>query len=146
MTSLHIALVLKIIICSRKTLSLIIDHCSPGSVSNNGPTETFSGPGLKQVSQTFARISEHAPADAIVASTTSTILSNDLQPLVTHPERFLNAHWLNPAFLVPLVELSPGDRTAPETTERLKTLLEQIPTLKGVRDVTDHTDRSQAYY
>lgn len=27
-----------------------------------------------------------------------------------------------------------------------KTLLEQIPTLKGVRDVTDHTDRSQAYY
>ncbi len=27
-----------------------------------------------------------------------------------------------------------------------KTLLEQIPQLKGVRDITDHTDRSQAYY
>lgn len=26
-----------------------------------------------------------------------------------------------------------------------KTLLEQIPQLKGVRDVTDHSDRSQAY-
>jgi Fe/S biogenesis protein NfuA len=26
-----------------------------------------------------------------------------------------------------------------------KTLLEQIPQLKGVRDVTDHTDRTQAY-
>lgn len=26
-----------------------------------------------------------------------------------------------------------------------KSLLEQIPQLKGVRDVTDHTDRSQAY-
>lgn len=26
-----------------------------------------------------------------------------------------------------------------------KTLLDQIPQLKGVRDVTDHTDRSQAY-
>jgi Fe/S biogenesis protein NfuA len=26
-----------------------------------------------------------------------------------------------------------------------KTLMEQIPQLKGVRDVTDHTDRSQAY-
>ncbi len=26
-----------------------------------------------------------------------------------------------------------------------KTLLEQVPQLKGVRDVTDHTDRSQAY-
>jgi Fe/S biogenesis protein NfuA len=27
-----------------------------------------------------------------------------------------------------------------------KTLLEQIPQLTGVRDVTDHSDRSQAYY
>jgi len=27
-----------------------------------------------------------------------------------------------------------------------KTLLERIPQLKGVRDVTDHSDRSQAYY
>jgi len=27
-----------------------------------------------------------------------------------------------------------------------KTLVEQIPELAGVRDVTDHTDRSQAYY
>jgi len=27
-----------------------------------------------------------------------------------------------------------------------KTLLEQIPELKGVRDMTDHTDRSQAFY
>ncbi len=27
-----------------------------------------------------------------------------------------------------------------------KSLLEQIPELKGVRDVTDHSDRSQAYY
>ncbi len=27
-----------------------------------------------------------------------------------------------------------------------KTLMEQLPQLKGVRDITDHTDRSQAYY
>jgi Fe/S biogenesis protein NfuA len=27
-----------------------------------------------------------------------------------------------------------------------KTILEKIPQLKGVRDVTDHTDRSQAYF
>lgn len=27
-----------------------------------------------------------------------------------------------------------------------KTLLEQLPQLKGVRDMTDHTDRSNAYY
>jgi len=27
-----------------------------------------------------------------------------------------------------------------------KTLLERIPELKGVRDVTDHTNRDNAYY
>jgi 3-hydroxybutyryl-CoA dehydrogenase len=74
----------------------------------------------------FAAICDHADPGAIIASTTSTILSNDLQGFVSHPERFLNAHWLNPAFLVPLVEVSPGDKTAPETTHALTALLERI--------------------
>ncbi len=71
-------------------------------------------------------ISAAARPDAIVASTTSTMLSTELQDFVTHPERFLNAHWLNPAYLVPLVELSPGASTDPAVVERLKTLLEGI--------------------
>ena len=76
--------------------------------------------------EAFVLISDHARDDAIVASTTSTILSTDLQPFVACPERFLNAHWLNPAFLVPLVELSPCAATDPEVTGRLKALLERI--------------------
>ncbi|MEL6996870.1 MAG: 3-hydroxybutyryl-CoA dehydrogenase [Pseudomonadota bacterium] len=74
----------------------------------------------------FAFIGEHARRDAIVASTTSTILADDLQSMVAQPERFLNAHWLNPAFLVPLVEVSPGAGTDPAVTDRLKALLERI--------------------
>jgi 3-hydroxybutyryl-CoA dehydrogenase len=62
----------------------------------------------------------------IIASTTSTILVDDLAGVVDRPERFLNAHWLNPAYLVPLVELSPGARTNPDVTARLKALLEGI--------------------
>ena len=81
---------------------------------------------LEAKREAFARVSDHAAADAIIASTTSTILSTDLQDFVTHPERFLNAHWLNPAFLVPLVEVSPGDKTDPDVTARLKELLERI--------------------
>ena len=46
--------------------------------------------------------------------------------MVTGPARFLNAHWLNPAFLVPLVEVSPGAETDPEVTRRLVSLLEGI--------------------
>ncbi len=81
---------------------------------------------LEAKTAAFKTICQHAPHDAIIASTTSTILSNDLQILVTNPQRFLNAHWLNPAYLVPLVELSPASRTAPETTARLKHLLEAM--------------------
>ena len=76
--------------------------------------------------EAFALISNAAKPDAILASTTSTILSDELQGMVSHPERFLNAHWLNPAFLVPLVELSPGAGTDPEVTARLVRLLEGI--------------------
>ncbi|HSD54488.1 MAG TPA: 3-hydroxybutyryl-CoA dehydrogenase [Burkholderiales bacterium] len=68
----------------------------------------------------------HLRADAIVASTTSTMLSTQLAGFVTHPERFLNAHWLNPAYLVPLVELSPHPGTAPAIVARMKALLEAI--------------------
>jgi len=39
----------------------------------------------------FARICELAAPDAVLASTTSTILVTDLVPLVTQPERLLNA-------------------------------------------------------
>jgi 3-hydroxybutyryl-CoA dehydrogenase len=64
--------------------------------------------------------------DVIIASTTSTILVDDLSGAVERPERFLNAHWLNPAYLIPLVEISPGRATDPDVTTRLKALLEGI--------------------
>ena len=81
---------------------------------------------LEAKREAFEFASAHLQPDAIVASTTSTILSNDLAPFVVLPERFLNAHWLNPAFIIPLVELSPADTTAPETVARMKALLEGI--------------------
>ena len=67
-----------------------------------------------------------ASDDAIIASTTSTILSTDLERFVARPERFLNAHWLNPAYIIPLVELSPGDATDPAVTQCLVALLESL--------------------
>ena len=74
----------------------------------------------------LAKASRLAGPGPIIASTTSTILVDDISIAVEHPARFLNAHWLNPAYLVPLVELSPGAATDPATTARVKTMLEGI--------------------
>ena len=81
---------------------------------------------LDQKREALARASKLAGPAAIIASTTSTILVDDLSGAVAHPARFLNAHWLNPAYLVPLVEVSPGAKTDPAITEQVKALLEGI--------------------
>lgn len=73
----------------------------------------------------LARMSALAP-DAIIASTTSTILVTELQRYVARPERFLNAHFLNPAFLIPLVEVSPSPSTDEAVTRRLMAILEAV--------------------
>jgi 3-hydroxybutyryl-CoA dehydrogenase len=82
----------------------------------------------------FARLCKLASPQAILASTTSTILVTDLVPLVTHPERLLNAHWLNPAYVIPLVELSAHAGTSKKVIENLRRLLEdagKVPVLCG---------------
>lgn len=52
-----------------------------------------------------------APADAIVATNTSSLSLDRLSEAVGRPERFLGLHWFNPAHLVPLVEVVPAGRT-----------------------------------
>jgi 3-hydroxybutyryl-CoA dehydrogenase len=76
--------------------------------------------------EVLAAASKSVRPDVIIASTTSTILVDDLSGALDHPERFLNVHWLNPAYLIPLVEISPGAKTDPAVVDRVKALLEGI--------------------
>ena len=73
----------------------------------------------------FARACKHLRPDAIIASTTSSMLADKLAAMVTRPERFLNAHFLNPAYLIPLVEVSPAKSTSERTFAQVKDLLEK---------------------
>ncbi|MNX43554.1 putative 3-hydroxybutyryl-CoA dehydrogenase [compost metagenome] len=73
----------------------------------------------------FASLGQVCSANAIIASTTSTFLVTELAELVQHPERFLNAHWLNPAYLIPLVEVSRGPRTNDAALQALLDVLRQ---------------------
>jgi 3-hydroxybutyryl-CoA dehydrogenase len=74
----------------------------------------------------LAAASRQVRRDTVIASTTSTILVDDLSGAIECPDRFLNVHWLNPAYLIPLVEVSPGAATDPAITGQVKTVLEGI--------------------
>jgi 3-hydroxybutyryl-CoA dehydrogenase len=76
--------------------------------------------------EVLAAASKAVGPNVIIASTTSTILVDDLSGAIENPGRFLNAHWLNPAYLIPLVEIAPGTATDPAVVTELKALLEGI--------------------
>jgi 3-hydroxybutyryl-CoA dehydrogenase len=76
--------------------------------------------------EVLAAAAKRVGPEVIIASTTSTILVDDLSSAVEHPSRFLNVHWLNPAYLIPLVEISPGAATDPAAIAQVKALLESI--------------------
>ena len=82
--------------------------------------------------EALAAISAHARDDAIVTSTTSSILVTDLAPFVSRPERFLNMHWLNPAYLIPVVELSTHPGTSAEVLTRARAIMVGIGKLPVV--------------
>jgi carnitine 3-dehydrogenase len=99
---------------------------------------------LKQ--SVLADISHSAPADVIIASSTSGIMPTDLQRDMVEPERLLVGHPFNPVYLLPLVELVGGRKTSPDTIEaarRFYTYIGMHP-LHVRREVPGHlTDRLQ---
>lgn len=80
----------------------------------------------------FAAMNTHCRGDAVLTSTTSSILVTQLAALVQGPERFLNMHWLNPAYLMPVVELSTHPGTSPAVLARTRALMESIGKLPVV--------------
>ncbi len=78
----------------------------------------------------LTRISGSARANAIIASNTSAIPIAKLAAWVSHPERFLGVHWMNPAPFVPGVELI----ASPETSEEVMQFVEDL--IGGLGKVT----------
>jgi carnitine 3-dehydrogenase len=57
-------------------------------------------------------ISLHTKKSSIIASSSSGLLPSRIQSKAKHPERVLIAHPFNPVYLLPLVEIVPGKKTA----------------------------------
>ena len=86
--------------------------------------------------EAFAQLGAECRDDAILTSTTSSILVTQLAEIVRLPERFLNMHWLNPAYVIPVVELSTHPGTSAGVLARTKSLLESIGKLPIVCGAT----------
>jgi carnitine 3-dehydrogenase / betainyl-CoA thioesterase len=99
-----------------------------GSVTLAGSVEeAVAGAGFVQESapereplkrELLAAASRAAPADTVFATSTSGLLPSRLQVDMEHPERLTVGHPFNPVYLLPLVEVCGGRRTAPETVQR----------------------------
>jgi 3-hydroxybutyryl-CoA dehydrogenase len=81
---------------------------------------------LQAKREAFEQINRHCSDDAILTSTTSSMLVTQLAELVHRPQRFLNMHWLNPAYLIPVVELSTHASTDPDVVARTREWMEAI--------------------
>jgi 3-hydroxyacyl-CoA dehydrogenase len=66
----------------------------------------------------FTDLEAHAPASAILASSTSAIVPSLFSEHLTHRERCLVVHPLNPPYVVPAVDIVPAPWTSPEVVQR----------------------------
>ncbi|RLG39324.1 MAG: 3-hydroxyacyl-CoA dehydrogenase family protein [Candidatus Alkanophagales archaeon] len=71
--------------------------------------------------QVFKEMDEIAPEHTILASNTSTIPATILGDATNRPDKVIDMHWFNPAQLMKLIEIMPGEKTSEET---LKTTVE----------------------
>ncbi|HSH41443.1 MAG TPA: L-carnitine dehydrogenase, partial [Arenicellales bacterium] len=73
-----------------------------------------------------AQISEAAKPETLIASSTSGLLPSDFYADAVSPERCLVGHPFNPVYLLPLVEVVGGERTAPEAIDAAARIYESL--------------------
>jgi len=76
--------------------------------------------------EVLGRISKAADPQAIITSNTSAIPIALLAQFLHGPERFLGAHWMNPAPFVPCVEVIPTALTSESATAAVERLLADL--------------------
>lgn len=65
-------------------------------------------------------------ASGFLATNTSTLLIRDLAKKLSRPDRLIGMHFFMPPGAMPLVEIIPGEQTAPEVVERARALATQL--------------------
>jgi 3-hydroxyacyl-CoA dehydrogenase len=95
----------------------------------------------------FAEMDAILPAQVIMASSSSSLAMSVVQRDCRHPERCVLGHPFNPPHLIPLVEVVGGQRTSPETLDRVQKFYTRVGkrTIRLHREIAGHVaNRLQA--
>lgn len=88
---------------------------------------TESGPENYEVKQKMAEeMEKYTSSDTIIASSTSGLLVTEIAKNAKYPERFIGAHPYNPPHLIPLVELTRGEKADDHVLEVAKEFYQMI--------------------
>jgi len=94
-------------------------HADVGAAVDGAAFVQESGPEREDVKlDLFARMDEAAPADTVIASSSSGLLISRVSARCRHPERCVIGHPFNPPHLIPLVEVVGGAQTSPAAITR----------------------------
>jgi len=74
----------------------------------------------------FKKLDEVAPADAILASNTSSLPITEIAAVTSRPEKVIGMHFMNPVPVMKLVEVIRGLATSDETYEKVKNYAEKL--------------------
>lgn len=74
----------------------------------------------------FKELDDLCPAHTILASNTSTFMPSLLANATQRPDRVIVAHYFNPPYFVPLVEVVSSPHTSPETKTTIINILKQV--------------------
>ena len=76
--------------------------------------------------QVFRKLDELCPGRTILASNSSALMPSEYASATRRPDRVIGAHYINPPFLVPLVEVVPSAHTSASTIQSLTNLLIRV--------------------
>ena len=76
--------------------------------------------------QTFEDIASHAPADATIATNTSSMSVTEIGSVLDRPERAVGLHFFNPVHIMGLVEVVVAEQTSDATVDAATDFVEQI--------------------
>ncbi len=74
----------------------------------------------------FKKLDELCPEHTILASNTSTLSISEIAGATERPDKVVGMHWMNPPYILPLVEVISGDKTSSSTLSIVINLLKEM--------------------